>query len=84
MVADKAGIPLQIFYTLKGGSMERDSVNYGPCFNNSPKWSWGVEQKLDFGLSYGPVMSAWNKDFLFSSIVPDCNNKDVVVADIYS
>lgn len=42
MVVDKAGIPLQIFYTLEG-EYGKGFVNYGLSFNNSPirggEWS---------------------------------------------
>uniref|UniRef100_M1AX06 Uncharacterized protein n=1 Tax=Solanum tuberosum TaxID=4113 RepID=M1AX06_SOLTU len=57
MVADKAGIPLQIFHTLEG-EYGKGFVNYGPSFNNSPNWRWGMEPKFDFGRTYGRVMCA--------------------------
>lgn len=60
--------PPSHIHTLEG-EYGKGFVNYGPSFNNSPNWRWGMDQKLDFGLTYEKVMSAWNKDILFFSVV---------------
>lgn len=65
MVADKAGIPLQIFYTLDG-EYGKGFVYDGPSLNNWPYWRWEMEQKIDFGV----WTDLWTGDECLKHIFP--------------